>query len=483
MKYCSILIRDGIYEKKINFEKDVNLIFSKKNSRGKTTLLRLMLYGMGYDIPSTRKLNFNKMYIEIKLFSERIGEFLLRRISRNMIEIEIDKEKESFVLPGQQHLLHELIYGTNNIDILSNLLGSFYVDQEKGWTLLNRGTVIGKIYFNIERFLRGLAGIDCIHLIREEEKLQKKLDKYKQMLSVAKYREMLQEKEDSLVTTSVEEIVDSELNQLIIQERILNKELRRIDRTLSDNKRMKKYIADMKLIIALEGEEVRVTEENVLGLTDSIELLITKRKQVSSQILDLQRKILKIETMKEKENEQLSFFSTATQLQIFDKQILKIPLNAKSISKQIDNISKEKKKITEEIKKITKESNFFVKFITDIVEKYAEELEIGDIFNGEIFTSDLKSLSGAVLHKMAFVFRLGYISAIEEKFGIKLPIILDSPSGKEVDRVNVTLMMNILKRDFPDNQIIIASIFEYDFDKINKIELIDGLFDYEIIKE
>lgn len=483
MKYCSILIRDGIYEKKINFEKDVNLIFSKKNSRGKTTLLRLMLYGMGYDIPSTRKLNFNKMYIEIELFSERIGEFLLRRISRNMIEIEIDKEKESFVLPGQQHLLHELIYGTNNIDVLSNLLGSFYVDQEKGWTLLNRGTVIGKIYFSIERFLRGLAGIDCIHLIREEEKLQKNLDKYKQMLSVAKYREMLQEKEDSLVTTSVEEIVDSELNQLIIQERILNKELRRIDRTLSDNKRMKKYIADMKLIIALEGEEVRVTEENVLGLTDSIELLITKRKQVSSQILDLQRKILKIETMKEKENEQLSFFSTATQLQIFDKQILKIPLNAKSISKQIDNISKEKKKITQEIKKITKESNFFVKFITDIVEKYAEELEIGDIFNGEIFTSDLKSLSGAVLHKMAFIFRLGYISAIEEKFGIKLPIILDSPSGKEVDRVNVTLMMNILKRDFPDNQIIIASIFEYDFDKINKIELIDGLFDYEIIKE
>ena len=44
-------------------------------------------------------------------------------------------------------------------------------------------------------------------------------------------------------------------------------------------------------------------------------------------------------------------------------------------------------------------------------------------------------------------------------------------------------MMNILKRDFPDNQIIIAYIFEYDFDKINKIELIDGLFDYEIIKE
>lgn len=36
--------------------------------------------------------------------------------------------------------------------------------------------------------------------------------------------------------------------------------------------------------------------------------------------------------------------------------------------------------------------------------------------------------------------------------------------------------MRILKRDFPNNQIIMASIFEYEFDKINKIELIDGLF-------
>ena len=60
---------------------------------------------------------------------------------------------------------------------------------------------------------------------------------------------------------------------------------------------------------------------------------------------------------------------------------------------------------------------------------------------------------------------------------IKLPIILDSPKGKEVDEDNVNIMMNILKRDFSDHQIIIASIFEYSFEKVNKIEIKEKLME------
>ena len=82
-----------------------------------------------------------------------------------------------------------------------------------------------------------------------------------------------------------------------------------------------------------------------------------------------------------------------------------------------------------------------------------------------------------MLHKFAFIFRLGYILAVENKLNIKLPIILDSPSGKEIDKENIRVMTNILKRDFPNNQIIIASIFEYNFDKVNKIEIKDFLLE------
>lgn len=60
-----------------------------------------------------------------------------------------------------------------------------------------------------------------------------------------------------------------------------------------------------------------------------------------------------------------------------------------------------------------------------------------------------------------FSFRLAYIIEIEKVLGIKLPILLDSPKGKEVDDKNIRKMMQILQRDFPNNQIIIASIYHY----------------------
>ena len=40
-----------------------------------------------------------------------------------------------------------------------------------------------------------------------------------------------------------------------------------------------------------------------------------------------------------------------------------------------------------------------------------------------------------------------------------------------MDQTNIQLMVNILKKDFADNQIIIASIFQYEFDSVNVIEI------------
>ena len=40
--------------------------------------------------------------------------------------------------------------------------------------------------------------------------------------------------------------------------------------------------------------------------------------------------------------------------------------------------------------------------------------------------------------------------------------------------------MNILKRDFKENQIIIASIYDYSFSQVNKVELVDQLLNQMI---
>lgn len=94
-----------------------------------------------------------------------------------------------------------------------------------------------------------------------------------------------------------------------------------------------------------------------------------------------------------------------------------------------------------------------------------------------MFTSNLKELSGAILHKTVFAFRLACLLEVEKHLNIKMPIILDSPSGKEIDHQNIEAMIKILKRDFSENQIIIASIYEYDLININKINIVNRLIE------
>lgn len=475
MIFKSIHLKEGFFERTIKFSEGVNLIHSEKNSCGKTTLLRFMLYALGYNIPNTRKIKFDRCEVELEIECEMAGTVLLRRYSDIAIEATFEDRKSTFVLPEQKADLHKIIFGTENIDILENILGAFYVDQEKGWTLLNRGVVIGSIHFNIEELIRGLAGCDCSDLIRKESQLSRELTKYKQMFSVAQYKETLDEESGTMVADSYEEETDVAINQLLLRKKQLKAELRRIDNTLSDNRRFKKFVVDMKLLIeAPDGSVFPVTENNIVGMNDAIDLLVAKRKIVSTEFAKISSQLDRLEKEKDKEYEQIEFYKSASQLEIFDKRIARMPINPLAIKQEIGRLEKEIKSVRTEITNITKNNNKVVSALSQDVIKYAEKLGLGNqetIPASYLFTSNLKELSGAVLHKTAFAFRLAYIIAIENALKIKLPIILDSPSGKEVDHANIKLMMDILKKDFADHQIIIASIFKYDFEKVNCIEI------------
>lgn len=481
MIFKSIHLKEGFFERKIMFSKGVNLIHSTKNSCGKTTLLRFMLYALGYNIPNTRKIKFDRCEVELVIECDTNETISLIRHSDIAIEVTSGSKKRTFVLPEQQSELHQLIYGTENVDVLGNLLGAFYVDQEKGWTLLNRGVVIGSIHFNIEELIRGLSGCDCSELIRKESQLSRELVKYRQMFSVAQYRETLQEDAGELVIDNFEEESSAVINQLLLHKNRLKAELRRIDSTLSDNKRFKQFVVDMKLLVeAPNGSVFPVTQDNIVGLNDAIDLLVAKRKIVSAEYATVSNQLERIEKENDKEHEQMAFYKSASQLQVFDQRISRMPMNPVAIKQEMNRLEKELKSIRNEITRITKSNNKIVSLISNNIIKYAAELGLGDedsIPISYLFTSNLKELSGAILHKTAFAFRLAYIIAIEDTLKIKLPIILDSPSGKEVDQANVQLMMGILKRDFADHQIIIASIFEYDLDDVKIIEIKERLIE------
>ena len=81
-------------------------------------------------------------------------------------------------------------------------------------------------------------------------------------------------------------IVESQIEQYKIQRASLKKELKRIDDVLQENERFQKFIADVGLVIALpNGDTMTVTEDNIIGLRDSINYLITKKKIIFNTII------------------------------------------------------------------------------------------------------------------------------------------------------------------------------------------------------
>ncbi|MDT1959073.1 hypothetical protein MX629_11590 [Carnobacterium divergens] len=143
-------------------------------------------------------------------------------------------------------------------------------------------------------------------------------------------------------------------------------------------------------------------------------------------------------------------------------------------------MKKRENELKDKIKTIITNNNDIINNLYFTVKKYAQELNVEQYMDDNknyIFTNDLKGLSGAVYHKIVFIFKIAYIIEIQKYLKIKLPIVLDYPSGREVDQKNIEDIMNILNRDFKEKQIIIASIYEdYHFENISKIEIKKELF-------
>lgn len=475
MIFHSLKIIEGMFERNIDFSEKSNLIYSKKNSTGKTTLIRFLLYSLGYAIPSTKNIRFEKCITEVCL-SCPLGKIVILR-NGEYIEICYDNNaRENFVLPTDQTILHSKIFATENNDLLNNILGVFYVDQEKGWTLLNRGIVIGKIRFNIEQLVRGLSDRNCDELSKELRSVEQQLFKYKQMFRVAEYQQKLKESDNNIIYETKNEEDERALEILKSEIISLETELRRVNSVIYENNSFKNFIEKMKLTVqSSDGEIIPVNQDTIIGLDFSVEFLLAKRKMLSSKISSLKRKVEKFE---HRQVEQMQLLKTETLLEGFDRNILRMEVNQLSVSRVISNLEKERSRLKKEITFLTKYNNDVISRIHNTIIEYAKELEFEqfiDIASDYIFTDDLKSLSGTILHKIVFSFKLAYIKEVQRKIETKLPIILDSPSGREITKENVKAMIDILNRDYADNQIIIASIFQYDIDNINIIEIEDRL--------
>ena len=147
---------------------------------------------MGFNVPNTKNLKMEQYSFSLELINDSNIELLIKRNdSYCNVLIKNTNEQLFYSLPSNSQELHQLIFCSNNSNIIENILGTMYLDQEKGWTLLNRGKVIGSIQFNLHKFIQGVSNVDCSELYEELNYIENQIDKYTQILSVASYKEQI----------------------------------------------------------------------------------------------------------------------------------------------------------------------------------------------------------------------------------------------------------------------------------------------------
>ena len=183
MKFLKLKVRYKDIPKEFNFDGKNALIYSEDNSVGKSTLLRMLFYALGYPIPGTVAIRFNKLFLELTFsISDKI--FVVKRHG-NRFELITDDQITQYILPAQHNNFLMSVLKTEKSKVVNNLLGAIYIDQDKGWTLLNRGKVIGGIPFNIEELIEGLTSIDISEYSDRVRFLEREINKLRTLKSVA----------------------------------------------------------------------------------------------------------------------------------------------------------------------------------------------------------------------------------------------------------------------------------------------------------
>jgi len=459
--------------KRFQFDLGTTLIYSQKNSRGKTSLIRLVLYALGYPIPSTKGIDFSKLDLEIRIIQKN-QKMVLRRHD-TIISVEVGRNIRAYKLPEDFTEILASIFEIEDPKLVDNLLGLIYFDQDKGWTLLNRGIVIGKIRFKIETLLDGLSNTDAEKIQIE---IDSKREERKVLLQIKTLLTLNMESDknkDDISWSGIDEIQD----QIRSIDMDINKKkfkIGKLDEIVKSNDRFYKLIDDMNILIRVDNKAIPVSKENILDF-DFNQTVITS--QIAREKRELSEFIVQKNRMTKDLNKQLSLFSDQDQIRRFNNAVEKINITQDSMESTLKENSKE----INRLKSLQRESLGSINQVREIyntIVKFSKILGVQDTIDKNedfIFTRDLKRYSGAKLHLLVFAYRMAVLKVVQKQDNNIFPIIIDSPMAGEVDAENIKRMFKLLDQEFPNNQKIFASIYEYNRNWDAKIILDEGLMD------
>lgn len=478
MKLNKLIIEDAheiIFEE---YFSDKTLIWSKINSSGKTTLVRFILYSLCYDIPSTKRINMRNYKVTIDITNNKKFRITRNNDSVKLMCLDEDFEK-NYSAENDNYTIHSILFGINNKKTIDNLLGAYYIDQEKGWTLLNRGKVISsRIHFNVDEFILGISNTDVTKYDSDITKLENEIKRYNAILNVVALSEEgnYEFKEDENYTR-----LKTKKANIYNSLKEVENQISEIEQIITNNSSLIELIESLKITITIPNipEPVRVSKDNITDFLINQFILDSQKKELQIERENLNEKLKNTEV-------ELSEYEVLVHVDDISKcvinQVKNSSLNYVDLEHLIGQLKKEKK-TAEDQKKQALSSN--VKILTRLAEKIKEYGMYLNVFEGYIdkeenyiSTSNLKEYTGAIYHKVTLCYRLAYYDCVREFLGLELPFIIDSPGAAEVDVHGMKEMIALIKKVVNNGQIIISSIYneELNFLQNSTIELENGIF-------
>ena len=457
--------QNKIFSEKIEYDfgkKTLITSYNEENSKGKTSLLRFLLYALGYKIPHTDGMNIYKFKTTLILTINGKQFELLRGDDMQYINNSLHNSELPMI---------STILKINSLSLSNALLGCYYIDQEKGWTLFNRGLVIGRINFNIERFFLSIKNEDSFkELIIKSENLEREIDQIKKVEDVLASDYVYTSETDSsyeIDETSYRHFLEQkqELDSIKHSIYLKNREKKELDMILKNNEEFIQKIEQFNIVVQHNETDILVTRDNLKSFNLMTDILEMKRNEI----------ILEVDFLK---NEEKKLFEILKSKNTFPDNFNSALNNLKKNLSKIDleMIKKEKESI------ILKNKEEIIKYIQEPLEEFWKILEkiLKDIGLSQkyiqkniILEKKLAGISGAQRHKLSLAYKIALNLYVEKKFKIKLPFIIDSPLSGEVTQDMANKMLNICEHFLKNHQIIISSVksnFDIKFTKEIKLE-------------
>lgn len=274
------------------------------------------------------------------------------------------------------------------------------------------------------------------------------------------------------------------MNELIQEQKELEVKLRKqkskrkeIEEIIRKNKGFAEMIENYGIVVSHRGEEFLLTRDKLIDFDRTQGLLKLK---LNNYKIEEEKVKIKLEKILNLINEKNTLISVDDILETMQRNMENTNIDVSKLDKIIKQLTNKRNNINKQIKDKLAFNNKQLYGFYETIIKYANELEISDYISDKtvkfVLTNKLKGLSGRILAQMSFIFKLSYIKAIEDKYNLILPIIIDSPRTNELSETSTNDMLKILHRDFSHHQIIVASIYNNDIIDFDIINLEDGLF-------